>query len=357
VIARAVEGAEAWITARVPLRPALAAVAVLSVVAGVAFVVVSAPFSWTADVHRNLTAARSLLDGTFGRVTDYFYSPLAAALTIPALAVPEAWAVGGWLALKIAILLAGTAWATRGLETVDRLLAAVAVVGFLPIVHDLELGNVTVIVVAAVALVAWRSDAATAGLLLGLVLATAPKPGLVPVLVWMLLQRPKALLGAGVTAVVGLLATWLAVGPAPFAAWWDALRSSPNLVAGNFALSGLSPVIAAASSVAVVGLTIVALRRGPVPGLIAAIACGLLVSPYTVLYAAGLFLVVAPAAALAAPRATLALALLAPIGLVTLFPVWVAATIVVALVVDAGRWRAAGPSAEPIPRPIARLVP
>ena len=333
--------AEAFLTAPTALRPALAATAIVSVVSGLVFIVVSEPFSWAADVHRNLAAARTLVDGTFGTfgtVTDYFYSPLAAALTIPALAVPEPWAVGAWLGIKVAILLAGTAWATRGLEPLDRALAAIAVTGFLPIVHDLELGNVTVIVIAAVALVAWRRDGLMWGVPLGLILATAPKPGLVPVLVWMLVQRPRALLGTGVTAAVALIGGWFVLGPAPFSAWWEALRSSPNLVAGNFALSGLPPVIAVATSLAVVVLTLVALRRGPAPGLVAAVGCGLLVSPYTVLYGAGLFAALAPAAAEAAPRGTLALVLLAPIGLVAAFPVWVAAALALALVVEPERW-------------------
>jgi hypothetical protein len=330
----------ALLTAPTSLRPALAAVAIVSAVSGVVFVVVSGPFSWAADAHRNLAAAGSIVDGTFGTVTDYFYSPLAAALTIPALAIPEPLAVGGWLALKAGILLAGAAWATRGLEPVDRALAAIAVIGFLPIVHDLELGNVTVIVIAALALLAWRRDALMWGVPLGLVLATAPKPGLVPVLVWMILQRPRALLGAGVTAVVALFVGWVALGPAPFSAWWAALRSSPNLVAGNFALSGLPTAIAVASSLAVVVLTVVALRRGPGPGLVASIACGLLVSPYTVLYAAGLVVVAVPAAAVSAPRGTLVLALLAPICLVAAFPIWVAAVLALALVVERERWSA-----------------
>lgn len=330
--------AEAVLTARLPLRPALAALAIVSVVSGVAFAVVSESFSWAADVHRNLAAARSLVDGTYGTIADYFYSPLAAALTIPALALPEPWAVGAWLSVKLAILLAGTAWATRDLEPLDRALAAIALVGFLPIVHDLELGNVTVIVIAAVALIVWRRDGALWGVPLGLVLATAPKPGLLPVLVWMLLQRPRALVGAGATAAVALTATWLAVGPVPFSVWWDALRSSPNLVAGNFALSGLPPLLAVVSSAVVVLLTLVALRRGPAPGLVAAVACGLLVSPYTVLYAAALAVVVTPAAALAAPRGTLALALLAPIGLVAAFPMWAAAVLGLALLVEGERW-------------------
>ena len=92
------------------------------------------------------------------------------------------------------------------------------------------------------------------------------------------------------------------------------------------------------ASVAVVAATLLALRRGPAPGLVAALACGLLVSPYTILYAAGVLLVAAPALARAAPRSILVLALLAPVGLVVAFPLWVGSVMLLAFTVPRGRW-------------------
>ena len=109
---------------RAATRPALLALAGFCMVTGVVLILSVAPRAWTTDAHRNLLAARSLLDGTFGTVDGYLYSPLAAALTIPALAVPEGVAVVGWVLLKVAILLIATRVATRGLQSLDRLLAS-----------------------------------------------------------------------------------------------------------------------------------------------------------------------------------------------------------------------------------------
>jgi hypothetical protein len=323
--------------AGIPLRSALFAIAALSVVSTASFVIRTAQFAWAADAHRNLAAGRALLDGTFGTVEGYLYSPVAAALTIPALAVPEAWAVVGWLVLKLGVILAGTLWATRGLESSDRFLAFVAVAGFLPVLHDLELGNVAVIVAAAVALVAWSPDRVVTGVFLGIVLATAPKPGLVPVLLWMALFRPRALATAFIVAGVAILGTWVVVGAGPFAAWITALQAPPNLISGNFSLSGLPTIPAIVASVATIVATVLAIRRGPVPGLLAAVACGLLVSPYTILYAASILVVAIPTVARAAPRTTLLLALTAPIGLILAFPLWVACLLPLALTIRLDR--------------------
>jgi len=142
----------------VAARPALGGLAFLTVLVGAFAVVRAAQNVWAVDAHRNLAAAVALQNGTFGSVRDYLYSPLAAALTVPALALPTDAAVVVWLALKIALLAVGAAVATRRLGSIDRLLIGIAVVAFLPILYDLELGNVTVIALAAVAAIAWTPD-------------------------------------------------------------------------------------------------------------------------------------------------------------------------------------------------------
>jgi hypothetical protein len=323
---------------RAATRPALVALAGFSMVTGVGLILSVAPTAWATDAHRNLLAARALLDGTFGTADGYLYSPLAAALTIPALAVPEGAAVVGWLLLKVFILLIATRVATRGLQPLDRLLASVAVIAFLPVLYDLELGNVTILVAASIAMVAWIPDRAAAGIPLGIVLTTVPKPQLIPVLIWMAVFRRRALGGALGAAGLGTLAGLFVLGPGPYGEWIAALRAPPDLTAGNFSLSGMPPLAAIPVSLAVVAATLLALRRGPAPGLVAALACGLLVSPYTILYAAGVLLVAAPALARAAPRPTLVLALLAPVGLVVAFPLWVGSVMLLAFTVPRGRW-------------------
>jgi len=328
-------------------RPALAGLAGLSVIVGAFAVARAAQNVWAVDALRNLAAAVALLNGTFGSVPDYLYSPLAAALTVPALALPTDVAVVAWLALKMAVLAVGTAVGTRGLDGIDRFLLGVAVVGFLPILYDLELGNVTVIVLAAVAAIAWTPDRVATGIPMGLILATAPKPQLVPVLVWLVVAHRRALVGAVVTAALATLVGLALTEPAAYAAWVEALRAPAYLNSGevmNLALWSLPPVVAVPSAIAAIGGSFLALRRGYWPGLIAAICVGLLMAPYTLVYAGGVLLVAVPAAARAAPRAVLALAVTAPVALVVVFPVWVGAALLLAALMPADRWPAWPPA-------------
>ncbi len=337
-------------------RPALVGLAYLTTIVGAFAVVRAAEKVWAADIHRNLAAATALLDGTFGSVQDYLYSPLAAALTVPFLALPTDVAVVVWLALKIAILAVGTAVATRGLDRMDRVLLGVAVVGFLPILYDLELGNVTVLVLAAIAWIAWKPDGLASGLLLGLILATAPKPQLVPVLIWLVVAHRRALAGALVTAAVATLVGLAIAGQVAYETWVEALMAPAYLNSGeviNLALWSLPTVIAIAAAVAALGAFFLALRRGYWPGLLAAICVGLLLAPYTLIYGAGLLPAVAPAIGRAAPRVALALAITAPVALVLAFPVWVGAVLAFAALVPADAW----PSARLTPYRSASTLP
>jgi hypothetical protein len=322
----------------IALRPALFALAALFAATSAVFVAVTWSYTWGADGGRNIDAARALVDGRFGSIDLYLYSPLAAAVTTPALLVPRDVALAFWVVAHVALLAIGTLIVSRGLPSVDRLLAVVAMVAFLPAVHDLVLGNITIAVAVAIACVAWRRDGWLTGIPLGVLLATAPKPALAVILIWMLVHRRRSLTGAIVTAVGATLAAVVVLGPDVYRAWIATLLDPPILAGGNFGLSGLPPPIAVLVSVVVVVATVVAIRRGPMPGLVAAIACGLLVSPYTVLYAATAVLVVVPALAVAAPFATLVLAFLAPVGLIALFPVWIGSLIGLAILIPAERW-------------------
>ena len=325
----------------VAVRPALFGLAGLSALVGAFAVVRAAQNVWAVDAHRNLAAAAALLDGSFGSVPDYLYSPLAAALTVPASMLPTDVAVVGWLLLKLGVLVVGAAIATKGLETPDRVLAGIAVVGFLPILYDLELGNVTVLVLATIALVAWNPDRVVTGIPLGLILATAPKPQLIPVLIWMLVAHRRALAGAVVTAAGATLVGLALAGTAAYVAWVAALRAPAYLNSGeviNLALWSLPPVVAVPSALAAIGAFSLALRRGYWPGLVAAICLGLLLAPYTLIYGAGLMPIVAPAAVRASPRAVLGLAITAPVALVLAFPAWVGLVLAVAALLPAAVW-------------------
>jgi hypothetical protein len=317
---------------RIALRPALVALAGLSTVVGAYAFYQAAPTVWGVDAQRNLDGASALLDGSFGSVPLYLYSPLASALTVPALLLPPGVAIAAWFVAKLAILLAGAAIATRGLARLDRVLAAIALVAFLPVLYDLEVGNVTIIVLAAI----------------GLILATAPKPQLIPVLLWMLIANRKALVGAVATAASASLVGVVLTGTSNYTTWFAILRAPSYLSSSdilNLAIWQQPPVVLAVALVGSLVLFGVALRHGYWPGLLAAMCLGLLLAPYTLIYAAGMLPAAAPATARAAPVATLLLLLVAPVGILMAFPGWVALVLVLAALAPAVAWsrRNAGP--------------
>lgn len=326
-------------------RPALVGLVFLSTLTGIFAFIRAAQNVWAVDVERNLAAARALQGGTFGTTPDYLYSPLAAALTVPALSLPNDVAVVGWLLVKVGLLVFGTAIATRTLATTDRVLLGIAVVGFLPLLYDLELGNVTVFVLVALAAIAWTPDRVMTGLPMGLILATAPKPQLIPVLLWLALVHRRALAGALVTATLATLVGLALTGPEPYATWIALLRAPAYLNSGsviNLALWSLPSVIAIAGAIASLGAFVVALRRGYWPGLLAALCVGLLLAPYTLIYGAGLLPAVAPALVRASPRVALGFAITAPVVLVLAFPVWIGFLLAVAALLPAAAWPPAG---------------
>ena len=339
---------------------AVAGVAVLYVVTGTAAWIIAAPAVWAVDAQRNLAAAEALMAGHFGTVEGYLYSPLAALMTAPFTLVPEAMAIWAWLAFKALLVIVGALVALRGRPALERTAAAIAAVAFLPIVYDLELGNVTVLLIAAVAVVAWRDDGYLSGVPLGLLLATAPKPQLIFVLAWLILYRRRSLAGALATAAASTGLAVLVVGPDPYRAWIEALRAPPYLAGGqviNMSLTALPMPLAVLSVVASLGVALVAVRRGRWPALTAALALGLLISPYTLVYAAGIFLVAAPALWMGAPRVLLALALAAPVGVVVAFPVWVGAVLAAAAVLPGAAWHALGRGLPAGPAPAPQQTP
>jgi alpha-1,2-mannosyltransferase len=331
-------------------RLALLAIAGITCSIGIVALVSLVDAAWMVDIRRNLGAARDLLAGDFGRDGGYLYSPFAALVTVPLTWLPEPVAVGTWLAIGVAIVVAGVARTTRRLPLADRALTGVSVITFVPVVYDLMLGNVTSVVIAAVALAAWRADRPRNGILLGLVVAAVPKPGLIPVLVWMLVFRRRALLGAIAAAAVASFACVALVGLEPFQAWIRVLRAPDYLsspMAGNMALGSLPMPWSALLAAAAIGLALAALRRGPWPALAAAICLGLLVSPFTLAYAAGVLLVVVPALAAGSPLAATGFALTASLGVVLGFPVWVASALCASVVLPSSWWPGSPPAWTP----------
>ncbi|HTC86236.1 MAG TPA: glycosyltransferase 87 family protein, partial [Candidatus Acidoferrum sp.] len=148
--------------------PLIVAVATFQVLFGVMVAYALAPQMWLADATRNLAAAADLVAGRFGADPVYLYSPLAAALTVPATAIPPAVAGGAWLLLRVGVVTAAVRHATAERTPTERVLILVGVLAFVPVLVDLMLGNVSILLAAAVAVVAWSPDRSRTGILLGL---------------------------------------------------------------------------------------------------------------------------------------------------------------------------------------------
>jgi hypothetical protein len=323
------------------LRRVLIVLATWSAVLGAGVIVALAPSAWATDVRRNLAAATDLTAGRFGEDRGYLYTPLAALLTVAATAIPPAVAIAGWLAARLAIVVAGVRDQTAGWRPVDRFAAGVAAVTFVPTVYDLMLGNVTILIVASVAVVAWSRDRMVAGIAIGLALATIPKPALVPILLWMLVYRRRALVGALVVAAGATVAGLAIVGPGPYLAYLDILRHPDYLDSpqyGNLALTALAPAIALPlGSVTLLG-TLIALRRGEVPGLIACLAAGLLLAPYTMAYGPVMLLLSVRPLLAVRPAWTFILAISGSPLVIVFLPIWALAWIGAALLVPRNEW-------------------
>jgi hypothetical protein len=306
-------------------RLALAAISTFTIILGVVAVSVLAPSTWGVDIARNLQATRDLAAGRFGTDAAYLYSPLAALLTVPLAILPIGVAIAVWLGVKLAVLAWGIRRETRGLRPVDAILAGIAIVVFVPTAYDLLLGNVTVLVVASVALVAWRRDGWASGLALGLVLATAPKPQLIPVLMWMLLNRPRALTMT-LAVAGGLSALGLAVlGVGPYLEWVGVLRAPEyfeSSMAGNLTPDAVLPWVAIPIKVWAVAGFLYALRRGEMNGFVAALAIGLLIAPYTMDYAAMMLLLGIRPMLATSPRGGVFLTALGPLAAFVALPLY-----------------------------------
>ena len=178
-------------------RPALVAIAAMNVITGLAAAAILAPLSAGADVETYRRGAEGIQHGQY--VYGFLYTPLAGLLATPLTWVPEPVAAILMSAIGAIVLLVGVRLETAGMAALDRVLVAIGVVFFLPIVNELLLGQVTLLLAATLYPVRGR-DGIARGIPLGVMVALVPKPLLLPVLLWMLIRRPWALVGAVVSA-------------------------------------------------------------------------------------------------------------------------------------------------------------
>ena len=302
-------------------RPTLFALAIMNVITGLWFgAAIAAANFGGADSGLYRRCALLLAQGQSG-FCGFLYSPLTALVARPLTWVSPTTAETAMTMIGVAIFVTGVALETRGQTPIDRALVAAAALTFAPVVYELLLGQTTLLIAAALYPVARRPDAFRNGIPLGIAMALAPKPLLLPVLVWMLVWRRQALTAALLTTLALTVIGIVLLGPDQYRAWLSVLSGagrgsvSGTFVlslrgTGNFSMWPLNPATFALACV-VAAATLWAILRDVERGFVASLLAGLLLAPYSLLYAFSILLLAAKPALAIAPRATRALALTA----------------------------------------------
>jgi len=291
--------------------------------------VLAAGQDWAIDGHRNMAAATALLQGGDPyAVEGFLYSPLAVLAMAPLAALGTAPGLAVAVALKVALIVLCVADATRGRRPWQRLVAAIVVLTWLPVLADLWMGNTEVLLGCAMYLVVARRHPA-AGLGLALVLATVAKPILLPFLLWALLYRRPATLVAVLGAAVLSVAGVVLLGPDLYRAYLEALLSAGRYAvpfSGNIGLSGVAPELLLPLSVLGAAGFVLLLWRGrdESAGLMWSLLIGLIAAPYVALYGAAHVPAGVPAYARAHPVRVLLLGVAAPLACVNLMATTIA---------------------------------
>jgi hypothetical protein len=301
-------------------RPTLLAIAFMNLITGLAMGagIAGANFGVDSGLYRECAVLLSQGQREF---CGFLYSPLMSLAAQPLTWVPQTAAALIMSLVGGAIVLSGVALETRGQALLDRVLIGISVFTFAPVVYELLLGQTTLLIAATLYPIARRQDGLLNGVAFGFALALAPKPLLVPVLLWMLVWRRRALTATILTALI-LTGIGVAVlGFEQYRSWLLVLTGAGRESAsgtfvlsteaiGNRSLWPLSPETFLIGCVVVVvaGWAIV---REPSRGFVASLFAGLLLAPYSLLYAFSILLLAVKPGLEFAPRTVHALALTA----------------------------------------------
>ena len=296
--------------------------------------VLAAGQDWAIDGHRNMAAATAFLQGADPyAVEGFLYSPLAVLALAPLAALGAIPGLALLVGLKVVLIVLCVADATRERRPWQRVVAAVVVLTWLPVLADLWMGNTEVLLGCAMYLVVAHRQPA-AGLGLALVLATVAKPILLPFLLWGLLYRRPAVLTALGGALLLTVAGLVLLGSATYAAYLQALLNAGRYAvpfSGNIGLSGVAPeLLLPLSALAVAGFALSLWRsRDQSATLMWALLVGLVAAPYVALYGAAHVPAGIPAYARAHPVRVLLLGIAAPLACVNLMATTLAVLLVV----------------------------
>jgi hypothetical protein len=213
------------------------------------------------DIYLGYTLEGPFSPGFFGL---YLYAPPLAAFTLPFTILSQDASVALWFVIRIGLLMLGCA--ILPVRPAVRLYTfAVAAISF-PVLIDLNLGNVSVVVMVLLA-VTWRwLDRPLGSVALAAAMSVRPTLGLV--LIWWLLRRAwRPIVWALAAGVVMIVATLPFVGVDSYIQYLTVLRNvsemtgvQNNLDLGTTVLRfGLGPILATIALYAGYALAIVAM--------------------------------------------------------------------------------------------------
>jgi len=306
------------------------------------------PGWWAIDFQLVVDAGDRLIHGMpLYADPKFLYPPLAAFVAAPLSLVDPLAASIAYASVKVGLAAACTAGLTPGWARRDRVLAFVGVVGSLPFLHDLFLGNANTLIVAAMVPAVFGPSRQRSGVLLGLVAATFAKPLIVPVLLWLMIWRRPAFVGAVVSGLAATMLAVLVVGLTSYAEWLQGLAAGAQYAAafaGNHGVTALAPELyAPVAAITALGFVLVLWRRGPRVGLAWACASGILLAPYAGTYAALPIALALPAIGPLAPALAFAIVAASPIATTHPLPTYAGFLLLASLTlrdpIPTGRWR------------------
>jgi hypothetical protein len=264
-------------------------------------------------------------------VAGNLYPPAGSYLFAPLTPLGLNAAMWAWFIVKVALVVACVMDATQDRPGHVRALAILFVGTLLTVQDDLWLGNVSIVLGAAIylAVARLRPWAATP---LGVSLAMMAKPFLVPVVLWFVVYRRTSAITLLATAAVAALAAAILLGPNVYGDYFAALRSATGLdPTGSRGLSAVAPALLVPASIVVVGVYVFLLwrSRDEPSVLMWALLVGLVAVPYVATYSVVPVLAGVPLFTRAHPTRTLVLAAAAA----PLLPISIMAATAVALVV------------------------
>jgi alpha-1,2-mannosyltransferase len=278
----------------------LAAVAFLLADAAIVFIAARGDFAIDFTCCYQQAGQRLLDDpSTLYAWTDTYtfrYSPWAALLFTPLAPLSQPMAVWAWLALKAGVVVALAVGVARRWPGPAAPLAAGTILFFPPIWHDLALGNVSVFTAAVLWVLLVRRNG-LGGVAFGLLLLVAPKPHLLPIVLWLAFRQSRDAVAAGATLGLGVAAGVIGFGPDLWLEWLGTFREPlEREFTANIGFSGLlGPVGVALGVAAAVVIGAAALQRRGDIGLGLSLVSGVVLGPYTFIhYLAGLVVVIDP---------------------------------------------------------------